>query len=102
MPQLSTRRQTVACNSAGDHAERRRLDISQIDFKLSCIQAAIDRVADGIASSNVNFSAVLRLQVLNIACVRNDIVRAAEKGSAKNQRTTRHRPARARDKSTAS
>jgi hypothetical protein len=54
------------------------MDISQIDFKLQCIQEEIDKIADAIYNQNAIRSRSLKVCGFNIGCVREDIERAAQ------------------------
>jgi hypothetical protein len=60
------------------------VDISQIDFKLSCIQESVNSVGDKLFDSKRNLSLRLKLMAFNIGCVRADIERAAGQGERQN------------------
>jgi len=60
--------------------------ISQIDFKLEIIQEVIGGIADALYDQNVFRSRELKVQSLNLGCVRADLGRAvAENGIATEQ-----------------
>lgn len=50
----------------------------QIDLKISCTQTAIDEIADKIYDYNKELSTKLKVQVLNLGFVREDIDRLYE------------------------
>jgi len=57
-----------------------KLDITQIDTKLQCIQAELDQLARAICSRvDIHEHQILRVQIINLGAVRADLERLAGK-----------------------